>query len=728
MRKHSFIYIFLVVVLALTITVPAMAADDVSVSSFKDMPKETNWAFDGILYCVENGLMVGKSSTTFDPNGTLTRAELATVLYRLDGSPAVTSSANFTDVPSGKWFSKPVAWASQEGIVKGYADGSFKPNAPVTRQELATMFYRYMGQPSVSGSLDFPDVGDVNSYAKASMTWAVENGLIYGSKVNGQTILSPTSTATRAQVATILMRFCKTLIYEVTLEAYEGLDDYDVGRRIVTDYDTIIRPYLNEEGTLPNDEAVLSEAGNAVYQWAQELEDAGYIDGCSYNDTGKSVAFFLHDGTTSVYFPPVKDCCSGAYDYTVTGITTLTLVDDAVISTITGFGSDDAAKHVGDNAPEYTQVDNLKRGMCTVPYLREYFGSLDENNVRTIFWRSHGGLYTDRLGVQRVSFILNDKITEDKDQDYDEYLHTVGDTAASVAKSDEYYAVNSKFFELYMSEVDGGLFYCGACYSGADGGVAASTFIDKGFHAYAGAGGSIFTFYSDDFMETVTETLCEMDDTNGNYKTIEDAFIAARSEHGDRDIYGISMNLWQNSDLDTFRLADPIGYKKAYGELLKDQYAGSGYKFQFVFIDDDDIPELMISGGFHHAAEVYLYTYHEGEAKYLGNFSGNYGCLSFSERNNSVVRGYMQMGIGIYTYYKIEDGALKTVIDFDVLTSGNKTTYYINGIAVPESVFRARAEQIHGENEYIERGYSGLQVTDKDIKKMYQDWDYAIVD
>ncbi len=177
------------------------------VGSFMDV-KASDWFVDSVAYAYENELMNGVTDMLFNPSGSLTRGQLVTILYRMEGQPTVKTPANFSDVPvSGKYYSNAVAWAANKGIVNGYNDGTFKPNNQITREQIATILYRYNGSPAVTGTLAFPDVNTVSKYAKDAMTWAVSQNLINGIKSGNVTNLAPKNTATRAQIATIIMRY-----------------------------------------------------------------------------------------------------------------------------------------------------------------------------------------------------------------------------------------------------------------------------------------------------------------------------------------------------------------------------------------------------------------------------------------------------------------------------------------------------------------------------------------
>lgn len=178
-------------------------------AAYTDIP--TDWAKEGICFVIENGLMVGTTSTTFAPKDTLTRAMLVTVLYRMAGSPAVDAPSGFTDVADGQWYSDAIAWAAANGIVNGVGGNKFAPSEPVTREQLATIFFRYAKAeaPEADVLSGYPDAEAISTYARDAMAWAVSTGLITGSKEADGTYLNPQGLATREQAAAILMRYAK---------------------------------------------------------------------------------------------------------------------------------------------------------------------------------------------------------------------------------------------------------------------------------------------------------------------------------------------------------------------------------------------------------------------------------------------------------------------------------------------------------------------------------------
>lgn len=181
----------------------------------------TAWYHDGVHYCVENGLMQGVSTAKFLPNASTTRAQLAAILWRLEGSPVPVSAAGFSDVADGAWYAGVVRWAAGSGVVKGYDSKHFGPNDAVTREQMVTILYRYAQHKGYDASagedtniLSFNDAFAVSEYAISAMQWACGSGLMTGAQRDGGMALAPRDTTTRAQTATLLTRFQSTFAKE----------------------------------------------------------------------------------------------------------------------------------------------------------------------------------------------------------------------------------------------------------------------------------------------------------------------------------------------------------------------------------------------------------------------------------------------------------------------------------------------------------------------------------
>ena len=181
---------------------------------FTDVAEDA-WYYGAVSYVAQRGLMTGVSSNVFTPDATLTRAQLVQILYALEGRPAVSSASAFTDVASGAWYANAVSWAAASGVASGVGSGAFGPNDPLTREQLALILYRYaqnQGYDTTQGGMavrEFADYASISNWALEAVQWAVNAGLISGT---GNGMLSPNGTATRAQVAVILMQFCQQVM------------------------------------------------------------------------------------------------------------------------------------------------------------------------------------------------------------------------------------------------------------------------------------------------------------------------------------------------------------------------------------------------------------------------------------------------------------------------------------------------------------------------------------
>ena len=184
---------------------------------FRNVPAPSNWAHEGIDYCVRHGLMSGFDATTFSPDTVSTRAQIVMILYNLSGDTTDYSKyyVPFTDVRPGTWYYNAVAWGYDKDIVSGMTPTTFAPDGLITREQMAVLLYGYTekyapaylgGAASLNG---FPDAASVSNWAYAAMSWAVGNGLISGIASNGADYLAPSGGATRAQIAAIMMRYCR---------------------------------------------------------------------------------------------------------------------------------------------------------------------------------------------------------------------------------------------------------------------------------------------------------------------------------------------------------------------------------------------------------------------------------------------------------------------------------------------------------------------------------------
>ena len=209
--------------LALVLSGASYAAGD---AGFADVPGDA-WYTDAVAYCQARGWMSGTSETSFSPDGTMTRAMLATVLYRQAGSPVMTGADRFTDTEDGAWYSAAVLWASGEGIINGYGNSRFGPGDPVTREQLVTILWRMEGSPAFGQGQIFADQNSIASFAVAAVAWAQAKSMI---RVRDGNRFAPQDSATRAEVAMALMNRDTT----ARTEAETGKLEVVVGDRAFT--------------------------------------------------------------------------------------------------------------------------------------------------------------------------------------------------------------------------------------------------------------------------------------------------------------------------------------------------------------------------------------------------------------------------------------------------------------------------------------------------------------
>lgn len=216
-------------------------AEAKDVGDYSDV-HDSDWFYPYVAEVSEKELMTGMDDVTFNPNGNLERGQFATILYRMDGAEA-SYEYRFPDVTGDKFYSAPVTWANDAGVIKGYENGSFGPSDKITREQLATMLYRYAGAAeydmSASDNLDsFPDAGSVSDFAVDAMKWSVGTGIIGGDNGN----LNPQGDVSRAVCATMIARLSKQTGHEHNwIAQYKTVEDYQT----VTDYEN--QPIYEEQ-------------------------------------------------------------------------------------------------------------------------------------------------------------------------------------------------------------------------------------------------------------------------------------------------------------------------------------------------------------------------------------------------------------------------------------------------------------------------------------------------
>ncbi len=313
MKRRGMLAVILAVALIIT-ALPAIAfGADSSARPFNDVAKN-QWYYDDVYNAYFKGLFKGTSNNSFSPKLPVTRGMFVTVLYRQAGSPSVSHSASFTDVAKGSYYEDSIEWASENKIAGGYPDGSFGPNNGLTREQVANFFYNYhsvYNKNSVSGAkntMAFADESLVSAWAKESMEWACETGLINGREDKGKYYLAPQEIVTRAEACALFNRYNVIFNGETILEYddyvdYDALSAYDNTRKdywFGTQYDGLNRPveplrFQSDEGAEFNSLAIDSDADRKViYLTFDEGYEAGY--------TGKILDVLAAKGIQAVFF------------------------------------------------------------------------------------------------------------------------------------------------------------------------------------------------------------------------------------------------------------------------------------------------------------------------------------------------------------------------------------------------------------------------------------------
>lgn len=238
---------------------PEQPDHDCPSASFTDIPLKA-WYHTAADYTLAEGIFKGMSTTTFEPDTTLTRAMLTTILYRISGDTVadlVDPPQAFPDVPAGSYYADSVLWATAHNIVQGFPEGDFRPDDPVTREQMVTMFYRFAQYQNrdvskVGDLAGFPDVDSLQTYAVEPFAWAVGTGLIQGTTSQSGLILEPRGYSTRAQAAAVIMRYCQSLGDDAPAEDTESGGENTPEPEELQNL-SLLSPAISMEDNLPAD-------------------------------------------------------------------------------------------------------------------------------------------------------------------------------------------------------------------------------------------------------------------------------------------------------------------------------------------------------------------------------------------------------------------------------------------------------------------------------------------
>ena len=270
--KRTAAYLLAAAILAAGGTAAGAAAESNTDTGFSDVDAGS-WYADAVAYVRDNGLMSGTSDTTFEPDGTMTRAMLVTTLYRAAGSPPLENEDlgyPFADVPGDAWYADGVYWARQNGVVNGFTEEEFGPDAPVSREQIAAILWRYAGSPAAQAGTDFADEDTISAYAVQAVDWARANGVVNGSEGNQ---FLPQDHATRAEVATILRNYMtrtesgdndKEGIVRTTAGLVQGTNENGIYRYLGVPYAQAAERFVPAEDVTPWDGVLMADSYGAV--------------------------------------------------------------------------------------------------------------------------------------------------------------------------------------------------------------------------------------------------------------------------------------------------------------------------------------------------------------------------------------------------------------------------------------------------------------------------------
>lgn len=712
--KKRFLSLVLAICMLASIQIPAVCAP-------------SDWAINEVNAAISQGLVTDKVTQNYQKD--ITREEFCELVVRLYSK--ITDKAISVEIdPFTDTDNTEILKAYALKIVNGVSETEFAPDNTITRQEMCVMLVRTI--EAIYGEdfilkyqlYKFADNNDIAEWAFEQVYYAYEKEIVKGV---GDNRINPLGTATCEQAIIMLYRLyqnidaCKEEISAETIEIYDN-------HTLVNDSLTaILNDYVDKNGFVdPEDASTVLEL---AYAKALELKNSGEIRALSYNKEYNSLSIELKSGLKYVFAPPIEGFAAFGSAKDANDIEIMTFDYFPIWEEIGAETGSTIYNTVLNQEIEYTTMNDCvnmlkktvpnskthwKKNGTSVANIKNVFNSLSADQKYVILWRGHGNLYehieegTDLGAI----FWMGEKVTKYKLQKY----------ADDVAKNNiiSYngeFAITNKFFDTYMSSVDKGLFYAGCCYSAADNQIMSSTILDKGFSAYIGSTTAISMGYNANMMYRITQFLSEYeDDTKSSTRTIEEAVNLAKQGEYAVDWYGsATVHLDQNTDLPEFRLLGE--WKEAYREYLtklskkyKPNQMGSP-KFKLAYVNDDNIPELVIIYGSGHMDGPYLFTYLDDEVKQVNsanstnNRYGVYGIFQFKEKGGLIYTGNMQHGYASSAMWQVNDDMTTTQIcilinDEGAVSQKSQATYTFNGNNISKLEYDAK---------YIQYGFSNLK-------------------
>lgn len=443
----------------------------------------------------------------------------------------------------------------------------------------------------------------------------------------------------------------------------------------------VSKTYENKNGAMTVETA--KKASDEIYAYALSLVESGKLDGAAQCSESNSVSFFLKDGTTSAFLPYIENTYSGSYHSLA--IDTLGTLDSTVISAVSlKHTAYESAKYIAENSDDYVQFDSLTGKYGTLRQLIQTLNNINQNKNRIIFWRGHGNMITLRSGERVPLFFLNQKAD---DYVYAKYQDDIQNERIIIDSNSEVIVVTPGFFDKYMPQVDGGLFFTGTCY-GYTNDAMASTILNKGFDTYVGFSDSVFCPYSDYVMNETAKNLCQKGSDN-SYMPIDTALLKSLVKHGMKDIYGTYIKYGSRDKSKLFRLKDGAPYIGIYKNLLAnasvnytDSLNGNSYSqgtnyFYTVDVDQDGTRELVVSES---GGTFLVYTVQGQTLRFVGSYdqraASNGKRIQYNMRYAGLENwGWINGVGGLWSQlWQIENGNLK--VNYAIKYFDSDATYF----------------------------------------------------
>lgn len=618
----------------------------------------SSWAKEEINKAVADGLIEESKFANYQENITREQfCELAVTAYeKLTDEVAVPAEDPFEDTDNQE-----VLKAYVLGIVNGVSETEFAPEKSITRQEICVMLRRTVlaagvYRANLNEDATFSDSAEIADWANEAVQYMYSFKILNGV---GDNYINPMGNTTCEQAVLLVVRTVDK--FKVTaLPKIE--EEFNFSREITENIFRGMDEYVDENGYV--DEESISAAYDVMKNNVSSLIEKGDINEAHFDDEHHNAMIVFDGGRKMLCVIPELGTNSGVNadeKFEILALNNQGLFDSAVFSFWGNLGNisfrmQTAAK--GTYSSQYVDNTVSSNTEITVGSVMEL---LSDSNSRVILWDGHG-----HINESHGSYlVLMEKTSMEKDTMYFEENPDFFEEVISVRfpnKSNSYYALSAKFFDAHLAEREDGLFFTTACYS-AENNSLSDIFIKKGFTSYIGSTGEIKTTYATSFMEKFTEFLCEKDHDKYITITADEAFVRTQSEKGAADRKGVGFRHVTAGEV-PFRFLP--SWKEAYALYLmelSEKYNNA--QFDIAYVDDDDIPELVILWGSARMATSDLYTFVKNKVEQVKHEEGNsgygpFGMFFYKERKGLVYVGHLNRGYETHLIYEVDRNKSKT--------------------------------------------------------------------